>query len=132
MRAVFQMRGNYELEIHTLMIIMCKRTRKEIANLFYRFDGNLVNANKTVRSKWANLFENLLSRYRAELERITIGFRKSVKSTRSVASSGNVPSVLSVVFSDKITIQLIRICNNRHGARVNISMDNPPNLFRSL
>lgn len=51
MRAVFQMRGNYELEIHTLMIIMCKRTRKDI------FDGNLVNANKTVRSKWANLFE---------------------------------------------------------------------------
>ena len=131
MRAVFQMRGNYELEIHTLMIIMCKRTRKEIASLFNIFDGNLVNANKTVRSKWANLFENLLSRYRAELERITIGFRKSVKSTRSVALSGKVPSVLSVVFSDKI-IQLIRICNNRHGARVNNSMDNPPNLFRSL
>ena len=131
MRAVFQMRGNYELEIHTLMIIMCKRTRKEIANLFNIFDGNLINANKTVRSKWANLFENLLSRYRAELERITIGFRKSVKSTGSVASSGNVPSVLSVVFSDKI-IQLIRICNNRHGTRVNNSMDNPPNLFRSL
>ena len=57
MRAVFQMRGNYELEIHTLMIIMFKRTRKEIANLFNIFDGNLVNANKTVRSKWANLFE---------------------------------------------------------------------------
>lgn len=104
MRAVFQMRGNYELEIHTLMIIMCKRTRKEIANLFYIFDGNLV------RSKWANFFLKILSRYRAELERITIGFRKSVKSTRSVASSGNVPIVLSVVFSDKITIHLIRIC----------------------
>ena len=91
MRAVFQMLGNYELEIHTLMIIMCKRTRKEIANLFYIFDGNLVNANKTVRSKLASLFENLLSRYRAELERITIGFRKSVKSTRSVARRATCP-----------------------------------------
>ena len=30
---------------------MCKRTRKEIANLFYIFNGNLVNASITVRIK---------------------------------------------------------------------------------
>ena len=51
----------------------CKRTRKEISNLFCILDGNLVNASRTVQSKQGNLFENFLSGYRAELERITIG-----------------------------------------------------------
>ena len=50
MCAVFQMRGNYELEMHTLMI-RSKRTSKEISNLFYILDGNLVNASRTVQSK---------------------------------------------------------------------------------
>ena len=47
MRAVLQMRGNYDTDVDD----MCKRTRKEIANLFYIFDGDLVNASITVRSK---------------------------------------------------------------------------------
>lgn len=50
MRAVFQMCENCELE-DTKVDDMCKRARKEIANLFYTFDGYLFNASRTVRSK---------------------------------------------------------------------------------
>ena len=74
MRAVFQKRGNCELEIHTLMICARGPVRKSPSCFIYLTGIWSMPVEQSDRSRLIS--QNLLIRYRAELERITIGFRR--------------------------------------------------------